>query len=349
MKHDLNHLFRERFEGHEAPVPSGTWQGIQAQLTAIAAPGEGGDAVTDLFRERFQGYEMAVDPAVWQSVSTQLGHAGTGAVAASGIWGWVAAGVVAVAIGAGAYLWVASDPVPDTAVAQTVEEPAAPGSDAGGSGENAPVSVMSGTAQQHQEVTEEPVPMTEEVRIASERPATDRSDDAVRPGGTAEARMEVIVPVTQPALPGTVPTTNPTLVEAIVSEMTAQADAAVEAEKEPRVQDQAGDTDASSEEMFEQPPMNELPKLFLPNTFTPNGDGHNDLYMVGGVEYFDQVRVRAYSVKDNRLVFSTDGNEAWSGNGCSEGYYLVAVEAISIDGRLVTEGKVVFLNRSHLN
>jgi len=81
MDHDLNDLFRERFQGHEAAVPSGTWQGIQARMATAATPVDGGDKVADLFRERFHDHEMAVDPAVWQGISAQLGHVAVGTTA----------------------------------------------------------------------------------------------------------------------------------------------------------------------------------------------------------------------------------------------------------------------------
>jgi hypothetical protein len=344
MDHDLNDLFRERFQGHEAAVPSGTWQGIQARMATAATPVDGGDKVADLFRERFHDHEMAVDPAVWQGISAQLGHVAVGTTATA-VWGWVAAGVAAVTIGAGA-IWLTDrtpvEQVPEHVVVERSADPAPPPT------EDALVTVGPEMSEDH----ERTIP----IALAPER-ATPRATvptivqpaaEAGEVGRTVDPEEEIVTATPVRMLP-VAPAENPMLVEAIVSEMTAQADAAFEAEKEGRKPEPVTDTVGPDEDAIDPFPVADQPKLFLPNTFTPNGDGHNDLYLVGGVEYFDQVMVRVYSVKDNRLVFSTNSNEPWSGDDCAEGYYLVAVEAVAPDGRLVTEGKVVFLNRTRLN
>lgn len=267
--------------------------------------------------------------------------------------GWVAAGVAAVVIGAGGYFLLGQEegaaPATDKAVAEVVVVPQ----------EAAPVV---------QEPT--PVPVVQQVNEAQEEvsradapaPANTPTEHGANPVTAEESPiMERHVPVmvepigtmpevATPVRPEVVTDHNPQLVESIISEMTAQAKAAADAEDEapaavagPEGEDQA----VSLPEPIARPA--DLPRMFLPNTFTPNGDGHNDQYTIGGGEHFDQILMRVYSVKDNRLVFSTNMNEPWTGSGCDEGYYLVAVEAIAPDKRLVTEGKVVFLNRSHVN
>jgi gliding motility-associated-like protein len=94
--------------------------------------------------------------------------------------------------------------------------------------------------------------------------------------------------------------------------------------------------------VVEQGVVVEAPKLFIPNVFTPNGDGVNDTYQVVG-EGFERILVKVFAMKNNQLVFSTHTGEAWTGVNCEEGMYLVAVEALTSDGRAVTEGKVVWL------
>jgi len=91
-----------------------------------------------------------------------------------------------------------------------------------------------------------------------------------------------------------------------------------------------------------------LPKLFMPNTFTPNGDAINDTYTLAR-EGFRSMMVRVYSMKNDQLVFSTNNGEAWTGDRCEDGMYMVAVEAVTDDGRTMTEGKVVWLTRVRLN
>ena len=91
-----------------------------------------------------------------------------------------------------------------------------------------------------------------------------------------------------------------------------------------------------------------IAKPFMPNTFTPNNDGVNDHYVVP-MEGFTSMLLRVYSLKNNQLVFSTNSGEPWTGANCEDGMYLVAVEAMTTDGRVVSEGKVVWLNRTGMN
>lgn len=107
-----------------------------------------------------------------------------------------------------------------------------------------------------------------------------------------------------------------------------------------------GGDDTLPEEAVQQRP--ELPKLFMPNVFTPNNDGINDTYQVMG-DGFEKMLVKVFAMKNNQLVFSTSNGEAWTGANCEDGMYLVAVEALTPDGRSVTEGKVVWLNRTPMN
>ena len=67
--------------------------------------------------------------------------------------------------------------------------------------------------------------------------------------------------------------------------------------------------------------------------------------------------IRVYSVNTNQLVFSssvTGGNgqgeiDLWDGANVEDGYFVVAVEAMTMDGRALSEGKVVWLNRKGMN
>lgn len=86
----------------------------------------------------------------------------------------------------------------------------------------------------------------------------------------------------------------------------------------------------------------------MPNTFTPNGDGVNDTYTVDGDGYAS-IMLRVYSMKTNSLVFTTNSGQPWTGEGCEDGMYMVAMEAHTPDGRSTTEGKVVWLTRNRMN
>ena len=342
----MSTLFSERFQGHESPVGPGIWDGIQQQL-AVGAGAVGEDGLTDLFKERFQGHETAVDPSVWQAVSSQLGH--TAAVTAStGMLGWAAAGTALVVAGIAGYLFLSDSPASNsiastTPVAEQVEHIATPELNVGeedlivdASSLNAvqrivpadprPVSPSSSRAAQAERRDPAPLPM-------APLPATPAKD--LRPA---------LEPVDQRAQEGSA------RVESIIEELTNEVEKDVKTRPEP----------ASSEVTLVEPTPNitedsgtaeqlePLPELYIPNTFTPNGDGINDRYEVE-MSSFRSLLLRVYSMNSDRLVFSTNSGEPWTGEGCADGMYMVAVEAVTKDGRTVSEGKVVWLTRDRVN
>jgi len=137
-------------------------------------------------------------------------------------------------------------------------------------------------------------------------------------------------------------------VEQIIQELAAQArQEAAKPETVPTPVDVVS-LPVEPEEVVEEGAAVEVPKLFIPNVFTPNGDGVNDSYQVVG-EGFERILVKVFAMKTNQLVFSTNAGEAWTGVNCEDGMYLVAVEALTADGRAITEGKVVWLNRTPMN
>ncbi len=339
MKDSLNTLFRDRFQGHELPVGPAVWQGI-AQQMANAATVSGTDGMSDLFKERFQGHETAVDPAVWQGISAQLGHTVVGTATGSSFLGWAAAGVVAVTVGTVAYFTLGEPkPTPFSAI------PGAP------SEQIAPIPMPEAPVAELTSKTTQPVSQ----EATGSRPATTKDRHA-------PARIKATSgPVTIEPIPahGVVPNSAvqpppPTkegtaVVESIIAGITTEVKQQVR-EQQVRTQPTApGPASNEPDAAVQEPEVAAMPELFVPNTFTPNGDGKNDEYQIGS-EGFSEVLIRVYSVKDNRLVFSsTNSQEKWLGTNCEDGMYLVAVEARTPDGRTTTEGKVVWLNRNQMN
>lgn len=338
MKDSLNNLFRERFLGHEAPVDPGTWAVIEAKL--LTAP-PAADGVNDLFRERFQGHEVPVDPAVWDGISSQLGHGATAGGGLLGGYGWLAAGLAGVlivgavalslngpeemaqqtkAMAAEAAAATATTAAPPTAAAATPEEQAAP------------------VVQQAQEAVEPRITAAKPPRANRARTATVATADAsIEPTGAA------------PVDAADAPSESPAVVEQIIQSITEQVRQEVNGMATPAPKPAVpADQPRNEEPVNRQPEAPPAPKLFMPNTFTPNNDGINDTYVVP-MEGFSSVMMRVYSIKTNQLVFATNTGEPWTGANCEEGMYLVAVEAITLDGRTVAEGKVVYLNRNGNN
>lgn len=336
MKDELNAFLQERFSVHESPVDPGLWQAIEARLDAIP-PAPGDEAVDRLFKDRLEHAEMPVDPALWAQVSAQLGHTAAPAAGGSawlGGWVWVAAGVGVLAVAGAVYLWSAPEPgielnTPIPAVAQEpLAEPTAPAD---------PLPAATGGAKPEAtaQLAQEQRASVSEQRL-EEIPVAAPSQDVPLEEHAAERGVMEATPMVAEPRRGAV------LVERIISEATQQAHTVRHSPSG------SGLAQASAEpETVSAPERSaaEEVKLFLPNTFTPNGDGVNDTYQVLNPEDFSRIATRVFAVRNDRLVFRTDQNEPWTGEGCQDGYYVVAVEAIGHDGQLVTQGKVVWLTR----
>ena len=64
--------------------------------------------------------------------------------------------------------------------------------------------------------------------------------------------------------------------------------------------------------------------IFFPNSFTPNGDGINEVYEVKGrsakdIEYF------AIYNRWGQRIFESQGNASWSGENCPTGLYTLNI------------------------
>ncbi len=341
MKDELSQLFNERFTGHESPVDPGLWDAIQGQIGSeqLASSEEG---LKDLFKERFNGHEIPVDPAVWSSISQQLGHGAAAGGVGAGVFTWVAAAIGAVVIAGATYLYLDQNEVPLEAALPTTEMPAP-----------APSPVAPSHSAPAMEVEPTVQPLAE---VPSERVKEQPSVSPSAPTRVAEPAPQVIVP--EPSRSEAAPsntsagTEGAEIVENIIAELTTRVTEEVLAEAAERsIATNTLPTQVSEQAVpqLEALPERELPKLFLPNTFTPNDDGVNDTYTVFDADQFERVMMRVYDVRNDRLVFSTNTNQPWTGDGCLDGYYLVAVEAVTSEGELVTQGKVVWLNRNTMH
>lgn len=91
------------------------------------------------------------------------------------------------------------------------------------------------------------------------------------------------------------------------------------------------DTVFASSHVTVEPPSGDVKEI--PNVFTPNGDGDNDVYSLAGQEdpCYDVMEVKIYN-RWGQLVFSSDDpNFEWdgtldNGNRCGDGAYLVIMD-----------------------
>jgi len=359
MADQLTELFRSRFTGHEMDAPADAWAHISSQLAA-----DGGEGLRQALRQKFNGHEVPVDPAAWAHISGQLGHAG---IMGSGLGaGWIAAVAAAVALTAGIFLWNGNTGDDQAPAQPKVEVPqaTAPATKTVTPAEEAekPAKVVAEISEPPQAVNQEPRPQTsavaagdKEVKKAEERrsAADVKEAKAVKPAAP-ESQPTPAAPEVAPASP-------------------AQALAVGN-----QISGQAADHQAGRKATEERPPVtpetsvgntstttttgNNLPstdpfaasesrrKVFIPNVFSPQGDGINDkLEIVAGD--FDRADVKVFSTKTGALVFHTnDLGIQWdgrlpNGNNADEGYYRCVVRLTYANGQSLTETEVVRLYR----
>lgn len=360
----LKELFQERFHGHEAPVDAGVWEAIASRLPQALPADDGGEGLRDLLQERFDGHEAHVDPGVWEAIGQQLGHGATvGSGAAgmlSGATGWVAGGLAAVLLAGGLYL--AMDGPVEEQPHQEMAEMSVPAAESMEAATEEAPSPAAGPETQPQAQTTPATPptttstnttVTTAPTTATPPAATDaRSADGMeRPTQGPEERLSPV----QTTLERQQEAPGAALVNAIITDLTQRVEDQPEQVVAPApparaardAEDHAHEDHAEPEEAQAFMPIT----LFMPNVFTPDGDGVNEQYVIEG-EGFDHITIKVFSAQNNRLVFSADrlmpwdGTDMQTGQPCPDGYYMVAVEARGLDGRTVPQGKVVWLNRN---
>lgn len=68
--------------------------------------------------------------------------------------------------------------------------------------------------------------------------------------------------------------------------------------------------------------------LFIPNVFTPNGDGEHDTFVITGRQNFEVVDLTIFNRWGNEVYRNNDYKDTWDGNGLNEGtyYYLIILK-----------------------
>lgn len=355
MKDELTEQIRSRLAGHEMDAPPGVWEHVSGQLAAAAS----GEALRNVLQEKFRRHEVHVDPSAWANISGQLGH-GAAAGSTMGL-GWIAAGVAAVAITAGVVLWnggTETKKAAETAapIAATVTEPMVSTTPKAEVAITAPA-VPSGTMVDV-EPAERPEPPThravpQQVNVVPPAGPQQKSVSAPLPAlkesaasnDKAEAsKTEVKVIATAPAEKPAPPSAKS---EARPESMPSTASASTKPEE-------PGSTGTGNTESGNTAPdpfrTEERERIFIPNTFTPNGDDKNDNFGVTLQDY-TKADLRIFSAKSGTLVFQTnDLSRKWdgrlpNGNFAEEGYYQCVVNWSDHEGRPHSENMTVRLFR----
>lgn len=84
---------------------------------------------------------------------------------------------------------------------------------------------------------------------------------------------------------------------------------------------------------------NDSSALHIPNVFTPNGDGKNDLFVIRGLENYPHSRLSVFNLlRGGALVYRSDNyDNTWDGRGAGPGLYsyILEVKDKTYKGKLV--------------
>ncbi|HEY0978665.1 MAG TPA: gliding motility-associated C-terminal domain-containing protein, partial [Flavobacteriales bacterium] len=312
-KDKLIDLLQDRFAGHEMEVPPGAWEAISGQLAQVA----GADALRETLQDKFDAHEVDVDPGVWQNISSQLGHGAAAGGAGASTTGWLAAGAAAVVVTGGLLVWSSSgSPALPEPVPVVVEVPApAPLADV-------PADANT-TTLPTPEVAAHPVtaptattPAAERKAMASEPRTTVPSTSNAVPSDEVDEKGLAMVEKILRDLERMQPSAPMTSTQSVPGASPKPSSMPAKDAEKPNgdTASDPADTPAPLNNNTPEPANGVVePNIYIPNIFTPNGDGYNETLEAKGTDYRSVV-VRIFSARDNTLVFQAkDLEHSWDG------------------------------------
>ncbi len=90
-----------------------------------------------------------------------------------------------------------------------------------------------------------------------------------------------------------------------------------------------------------------IKQFYMPNTFTPNGDGVNDVFRIPPGVALDLKVFSVYDRWGNKIFTTKNINQGWAGTlkgiPLSTGNYVYIIEAIDTKGALLLKGNVILV------
>ncbi|MFC4210015.1 gliding motility-associated C-terminal domain-containing protein [Pedobacter lithocola] len=85
--------------------------------------------------------------------------------------------------------------------------------------------------------------------------------------------------------------------------------------------------------------------LFIPNLYTPNGDGTNDTFVIKGLEMFAENDLVIVNRWGNEVFKQNNYQNNWSGEGLNEGtyYYVLRVKDTTGSNWKVYKGYITLI------
>lgn len=86
-------------------------------------------------------------------------------------------------------------------------------------------------------------------------------------------------------------------------------------------------------------------RLCIPNVFTPNGDGRNDLFVIRGLENYPDSRLSVFNLlRGGVLVYRSENyDNSWDGRGAGPGLYSYILEVNERGRKKIYRGKLVII------
>ncbi|RPD39634.1 Calx-beta domain-containing protein [Chitinophaga barathri] len=83
--------------------------------------------------------------------------------------------------------------------------------------------------------------------------------------------------------------------------------------------------------------------LNFPNVFTPNGDGKNEKFVIGGIEKYPGAKLQVFNRWGGQVYRSNDYRNDWNGSGLLESTYYYILEVKKPDGIKTYKGWIVIV------
>lgn len=84
--------------------------------------------------------------------------------------------------------------------------------------------------------------------------------------------------------------------------------------------------------------------ILVPNVFTPNGDGSNDVFLIKST-FIDELNVKIFNRWGNQLFEIKSPSDSWNGGDSSDGTYFYALKAKGKDGEVLEKTGTITLIR----
>ena len=313
------------------------------------------DNIEKLFKETFENFEANVDPKVWSNVQSgiQSFSGGASSVAAKVAVGKIIAGIASVVILAGGVWYFASSdnqPMPSSVtINQQKTETTTQDIPQNNNSENTPVVAMNDQEKTPSASTAHPSAKNSSDNVQQPQITSGSSDNTSATNNSSSANSEKsAAPSEQQSKYGRSSDGPTSLIRANQVSTAKEKSSNDNSTSEEQISERVpAANNLASTDAIEAPPI--LGMDSIPNVFTPNGDGNNDVFNLK-VKNFTSIQVTILDMKGS-IVYSwtaADGN--WNGklpNGAEapKGLYFYTIQATGTDGLIHNKQGSVTLSR----